>query len=256
MWNSFLTDGPAGVHAEITTIPVPDGDPIHAYVARPAGDQGPYPGVILIHHMPGWDEFYQEFAERIARHGYLVVAPDLYCRFGHGAPDDIAALARKEGGVHDDTVVDYSAAARDYLRQQLDSNGKAGIMGSCSGGRHALLAASRLDGIDAVVDLWGGGVMPKEGPPNPARPVAPVEYTSSLSAPLLGIFGNDDKNPTPEDVNAHEAELRKQGKRYTFHRYDNASHGFFYYHKDAYRPEQTMDAWEKIFAFYTETLAS
>ncbi|MGD0555720.1 MAG: dienelactone hydrolase family protein, partial [Streptosporangiaceae bacterium] len=180
MWNSFLTDGPAGVHAEITTIPVPDGDPIHAYVARPAGDQGPYPGVILIHHMPGWDEFYQEFAERIARHGYLVVAPDLYCRFGHGAPDDIAALARKEGGVHDDTVVDYSAAARDYLRQQPDSNGKAGIMGSCSGGRHALLAASRLDGIDAVVDLWGGGVMPKEGPPNPARPVAPVDYTSSL----------------------------------------------------------------------------
>jgi carboxymethylenebutenolidase len=83
-----------------------------------------------------------------------------------------------------------------------------------------------------------------------ARPVAPIDLTAGLSAPLLGIFGNDDSHPTPEQVNRHEAELRRLGKDYEFHRYDGAGHGFFYYHAPMYRPEQTMDAWEKIYTFF------
>ena len=104
MWNSFSTAGPVSVTAEITTYPGGGGDEIHAYVARPDTDQ-PLPGVVLVHHLPGWDEFYQEFAERLARHGYEVICPDLYCRFGHGSPDDVFAKARSEGGVRDDSVV-------------------------------------------------------------------------------------------------------------------------------------------------------
>jgi carboxymethylenebutenolidase len=80
--------------------------------------------------------------------------------------------------------------------------------------------------------------------------------TSSLTAPLLGLFGNDDQSPSPEAVNTHEEELKKQGKTYEFHRYDGAGHGFFYYHAPAYRQEQAMDAWSKIFAFFGEHLSN
>ena len=249
MWNSFSTDARAGITAEVIAYSGGNGDEIHAYVARPDAG-GPVPGVVAVHHMPGWDEFYREFAERLARHGYCVICPDLYCRFGHGSPDDIAARARSAGGVRDDSVVADCGAALTWLRAQPASNGKVGIIGTCSGGRHALLTASRTAGFDAVADLWGGGVvMPKETL-DEAHPVAPIDYTADLSAPLLGLFGNDDKHPTPEQVNQHEAELERRGKAYEFHRYDGAGHAFFYYHTPMYRPQAAMDGWAKVFDFF------
>ena len=249
MWNQFSTDAPDGITAEVITYPGGGGDQIHAYVARPtSGASGP--GIVAVHHMPGWDEFYREFADRLARHGYTVICPDLYCRTGHGSPDDIAAEVRAQGGVHDDSVVADCAAALAWLKAQPTSNGKAGIIGTCSGGRHALLAASLADGFDAVADLWGGGVVMAQEDLSPARPVAPIDYTERLAVPLLGIFGNDDQYPTPEQVNAHEEALRQHGKEHEFHRYDGASHGFFYYHAPMYRPQAAMDGWEKIFEFF------
>jgi len=253
MWNTFRTDGHVGITTEIITYLGGGGDQVHAYVARPHTD-GPVPGIVAVHHMPGWDEFYQEFSERLARHGYNVICPDLYCRFGHGLPDDVTAKVRAEGGVHDDSVVADCEAAAGWLNAQPNANGKVGIIGSCSGGRHAVLAASKVPGFDAVVDLWGGGVVMSEVQLSPARPVAPIDLTSKLDAPLLGIFGNDDQHPTPEQVDIHEAELGKHGKVFEFHRYDGAGHGFFYYHTPMYRPVQTMDAWNKVFAFFAAHL--
>lgn len=254
MWNSFSTDDRAGITAEVITYPGASGDEIHAYIARPIGND-PVPGVVAVHHLPGWDEFYREFCERLARHGYFVISPDLYCRFGHGTPDDVAAKARSEGGVSDDSVVADCEAAASWLRAQPGSTGKVGIIGTCSGGRHALLTASRVSGFDAVADLWGGGVVMSKEELSDTRPVAPIDYTAGLSAPLLGLFGNDDKHPTPDQVNQHEAELQRRGKDYQFHRYDGAGHGFFYYHTPMYRPEATMDGWAKIFSFFGEHLA-
>jgi carboxymethylenebutenolidase len=254
LWNSFTTDARTGTAAEVVAYPGGNGDEIHAYVARPATDD-PVPGIVVVHHMPGWDEFYREFSERLARHGFFVISPDLYCRFGHGTPDDIAAKARAEGGVPDDNVVADCAAAAAWLRAQPGSNGKVGIIGTCSGGRHALLTASRAGGFDAVVDLWGGGVIQPKENLTPAQPVAPIDFTAGLSAPLLGIFGNDDQHPTPDQVNQHEAELQRLGKQYEFHRYDGAGHGFFYYHTPMYRPQAAMDGWAKIFTFFGEHLA-
>jgi carboxymethylenebutenolidase len=253
MWNSFSTDGHLSTSASITTYPGGGGEQVHAYVARPDAD-GPLPGVVAVHHMPGWDEFYQEFADRLARHGYIVICPDLYCRFGHGTPDDVAAKVRAQGGVTDDSVVADCEAARNWLKADPATNGKVGIIGSCSGGRHALLVASRVRGFAAVADLWGGGVVMAKDQLTPARPVAPIDDTEDLEAPLLGIFGNDDKSPTPEQVDIHESELKKHGKEYEFHRYDGAGHGFFYYHTPLYRPEQAMDGWSKIFAFFGKHL--
>ncbi len=254
MWNSFTTDANVGIDTEVIRYAGGNGDQIHAYVARPNGE-GPHPGIVAVHHMPGWDEFYREFSDRLARHGYTVICPDLYCRYGHGTPDDIAAKVRGEGGVHDDSVVADCAAAREWLLAQPTSNGKVGIIGTCSGGRHALLTASRVPGFDAVADLWGGGVIMSQEELSPARPVAPIDYTADLTAPLLGIFGNDDRYPTPDLVDQHEAELKRLGKDHEFHRYDGASHGFFYYQTPMYRPEAAMDGWEKVFSFFAARLA-
>ena len=161
MWNSFRTDARLGIKAEVITYAGGYGDEIHAYFARPIATEPTtaVPGIVAVHHMPGWDEFYREFSERLARHGYSVICPDLYCRLGHGAPDDIAAVARSRGGVRDDSVVADCGAALRWLKALPLSNGKVGIIGTCSGGRHALLAASRVTGFDAVADLWGGGVV-------------------------------------------------------------------------------------------------
>lgn len=255
MWNSFKTDSHVSVTAQITTFKGGNGDEIHAYVAHPVEDY-PRGGILLIHHMPGWDEFFQEFAERLARHGYNVICPDLYCRFGHGTPDDVTAKVRAEGGVADDSVLADAQAALDYLRTLPTSNGKFGVMGTCSGGRHSLLIASRIPGFSAIIDLWGGNVIMPEDQLTPQRPVPVINYTKDLSVPLLGIFGNDDKSPSPEQVDQHEAELKKYGKDYEFHRYDGAGHGFFYYQNQMYRQEQAMDAWGKVFSFLEKHLSN
>jgi carboxymethylenebutenolidase len=254
-WNSFDTGAHTGITAEVISFAGGNGDEINAWVARPTGD-APTPGVVAVHHLPGWDEFYREFSERLARHGYTVICPDLYSRFGHGTPDDVAAKARAEGGAPDDGVVADLAAALAWLKAQPTSNGKAGIIGTCSGGRHALLAASKPSVCDAVADLWGGGVIAKPEDLSPARPVAVIDLTAGLTAPLLGIFGNDDKYPSPEQVNQHEAELQRLGKEYEFFRYDDASHGFFYYQAPMYRPVQAMDGWEKVFDFFGRHLTA
>jgi carboxymethylenebutenolidase len=248
MWNQLRTDEYEGMLAETITISGHNGDLIHAYLSRPLGE-GPFPGIVLIPHMPGWDEFSRETARRFSQHGYAVVCPDIYCRFGHGTPEEISAKARAEGGVPDDSVMGDCDGSLRHLTSSPYSNGKVGVMGMCSGGRHAFLAACQVEGLDAAVDCWGGRVIAAKEDLTPAQPVAPIEYTQQLGCPLLGIFGNDDHYPTPEQVNLQEEELKGHGKDYEFYRYDGAGHGFFYYHTEMYRPKQAMDAWNKIFDF-------
>ena len=248
MWNQRRTDEFEGMTTELVTISGHGGDAVSAYLARPSGD-GPYPGVVLVHHMPGWDELYREFTRRMADHGFAAISPNLYERFGHGTPEDVAAHARSEGGVADDVAVADFEAAREYLGGQNYCSGKVGIMGTCSGGRHAYLAACRTQGFGAVVDLWGGNVVMPAERLTEKQPTAPIDYTPQLSAPLLGLFGNDDSSPSPVEVDQQEEALKEHGKTYEFHRYDGAGHGFWYYDRPAYRQEQAMDAWNRTIAF-------
>jgi carboxymethylenebutenolidase len=145
--------------------------------------------------------------------------------------------------------------ALEYLNSQPYSNGKTGVIGMCSGGRHAFMAACQIQGFGAAVDCWGGGVVMSEKALTPAQPKAPIDLTEELTCPLLGLFGNDDKMPTPAEVDLHEEALKKYGKDYEFHRYDGAGHGFWYYPTEMYRPRQAMDAWEKTFQFLGKHLA-
>lgn len=244
----YQTDQYEGMLAETITHPGANGEVINAYYARPLGP-GPFPGMVVVHHMPGWDEWYRECTRRFAHHGYLAISPNLYFRAGHGTPEDVAAKVRGAGGIPDEQAVGDLAGAMQYLRTLPNLNGKLGIFGTCSGGRHAYLTACRVPGFDTIIDCWGGRVVMEPETLNDNFPVAPIDYTKDLSCPILGLFGNDDRFPTPEQVDLHEAELKKYGKNYEFHRYDGAGHGFFYYHSPAYRQQQAVDGWEKIWVF-------
>jgi len=246
------TDTTTGMICEVVNIQGANGDTINAYVARPTGN-GPFPGMVFIHHILGWDEWSFEATRKLAQHGFATILPNLFFRDGHGTPEEVAATVRAAGGPQDQRVVDDVAGALGYIKSQPWSNGKGGLIGPCSGGRHAFLAACELGNqVDAVVELWGGNVVQAEN--TPQRPVSPHTLTSKLTAPLLGLFGNDDQNPPPAQVDIHEEELKKAGKNYEFHRYDGAGHGFFYYDRPMYRQEQAVDGWAKAFDFLHKNL--
>ncbi len=248
----YQTNMYEGMLAETVTMQGAKGDKINAYFAKPLGD-GKFPGMVVIHHAPGWDEWYREATRKFAHHGYAAISPNLYFRDGHGTPEDVGAKVRAGGGVPDDQVIGDLEGAMRYLRSQ-PYIGKVGVFGTCSGGRNAFLIACRVKGFDAAVECWGGRVVMSREELTAKQPVAPIEYTKDLSCPLLGLFGNDDKSPSPEQVNQHEAELKKHGKNYEFHRYDGAGHGFFYYDRPNYRQEQAVDGWKKIWAFLPKYL--
>ena len=250
----FTTDMQAGIHAETVMMTGANGEAINAYLARPLGD-GKFPAMVLAHHMPGWDQWYFETTVKFAQYGFITICPNLYFRAGHGTPEDVAAKVRGEGGIADEQAVGDLAGGRDHIRTLANWNGKVGIFGTCSGGRHAYLAACVASGFDAAIDCWGGRLVMTPDQLTPKTPVSPLDYTKDLPCPLLGLFGNDDANPTPEQVNQHEAELKKYGKVYEFHRYDGAGHGFFYYDRSAYRQAQAVDGWQKVFAFLEKHLA-
>jgi carboxymethylenebutenolidase len=186
-----------GMIAETVSITGHNGDKVSAYVARPLG-AGPFPGVTVIHHNPGWDEFYREFTRKFAHHGYAAISHNLFQRAGEGKADDVAAKVRAEGGIPDAQAMGDTEAATKWLRAQPWIGSKVGCIGTCSGGRLVFLYACQTKSIDAAVELWGGRVVMKKEDLNPKTPVAPIDLTKDLSCPLLGLFGNEDANPTPE----------------------------------------------------------
>jgi carboxymethylenebutenolidase len=229
------------------------GDEIEAYLARPSGE-GKRGGVVVIHHMPGYDRGTKEITRRFAELGYDAIMPNLYWREAPGAsPDDAAATARAQGGVPDERLVGDVGGAAEYLRALPSSNGKVGVIGYCSGGRQSVLAACNLD-LDAAVDCYGAFVTgePPDGFPLQVKNL--VDQLPNLRAPLLGLFGNDDQYPTPEHVDELDQILTEQGKPHEFHRYDGAGHAFFATDRPAYRPEAANDGWAQIESFFNTHL--
>lgn len=241
------------MRAETVTITGAGDDEIEAYLAQPL-DRGPVGGVVVIHHMPGYDEPTKEITRRFAAHGYLAVCPNLYWREAPGAsPDDAAAVARAAGGVPDDRLVGDVGGAAAHLRSLASSNGKVATIGYCSGGRQSFLAACRLR-LDAAVDCYGAFVVaaPPDGAAN-RRPV--VDLAPDLSCPLLGLFGAEDQYPAPDEVAELERVLTGLGKTFEFHTYDGAGHAFFATNRVSYRPEAANDGWERIWDFFGRHLA-
>jgi carboxymethylenebutenolidase len=243
------------VLAETVSIIGAGGDTVEAYLARPLAP-GPFGGVVVIHHMPGYDAASKEITRRFAVMGYDAICPNLHYREAPGAaPDDAAAASRAAGGVPDDRLVgDVHGAAR-HLRGLANSNGRVGVIGYCSGGRQAFLAACSLP-LQAAVDCYGAFVIVKPPSELPLR-VSPIaNLAPKLSCPLLGLFGANDKNPSPEEVAELDRILTEAGKEHEFHMFDNAGHGFFAVDRAMYVQEAATKGWELISAFYARHLST
>jgi carboxymethylenebutenolidase len=242
------------MRAGTVTITGHGGDEIEAYAAL-CEDPAPRGGVVLVHHLPGYDEGTKEFARKFAAHGYNAVVPNLYWRDAPGAdPSDAAAHVRAAGGVPDGRLVGDVGGGAGYLRGLSNSNGKAGVIGFCSGGRQSLLAACSLD-LDAAVDCYGAFVMTSSPADSGLRATEISGLLPELSCALLGLFGADDNHPSPAENADLAAALDKLGKTYDFHTYEGAGHAFLNVSRVGYRAEAAMDAWERIFAFYGENLS-
>ena len=243
------------LQARTVQITGANGDEIEAYLAEPV-DAEPSGGVVVIHHMPGYDEGTLEITRRFAAQGYLAVCPNLYSREAPGAdPDDAAAAVRAAGGVPDDRLVGDVAGAAAFLRSRPGSNGKVASIGYCSGGRQSFLAGCTVD-LDAAVDCYGAFVVgtPPEG--YPLQVAALYDRIADLRCPVLGLFGAEDKYPSPEHVAELERLLTDAGKTFEFHSYDGAGHAFFAVERPAFRPEEAKDGWQRVGAFFSKYLSA
>lgn len=242
-----------GLIAEMVPFQGHDGDTILGYLARPLGS-GPYPSVVVIMEVYGLLEHIKEITRKVAAHGYNAIAPNLHHREGPGDPEEVAAMVREAGGVPDDRCIGDLAGAVHYLRSLPSSNGKVGMHGYCSGGRQTYLAACNIPTLDAAAICYGGGVVASPDQLTTRRPVSVIDMTLSLACPLLGLFGSEDINPSPEHVQRMDAELTKHGKTYEFHTYENAGHGFFADYRPSYRQEAAIDGWSRLFNWYEKYL--
>ncbi|MGG7575371.1 dienelactone hydrolase family protein [Streptomyces sirii] len=240
--------------AETVTLTGHGGDLIEAYAARPLVP-GPVGGVVVIHHMPGYDTGSKEITRRFAAEGFLAVCPNLYSREAPGADsDEAAAVARARGGVPDARLVGDVAGAARYLRGLSSSNHRVGTIGYCSGGRQSFLAACSLD-LQAAVDCYGGFITrrPPEDSPLTVEPI--VHLAKDLGCPLLGLFGAEDQHPSPEETAELENALRKHGKVHAFHTYEGAGHAFFAVNRPSYHPQVAQEAWQRVCEFFGRHLS-
>jgi carboxymethylenebutenolidase len=241
--------------AETIRITGHGGDEIEAYLGRPL-DRGTCGGIAVIHHMPGYDDATKAMVRTFAAAGYAALCPNLHYREAPGSsPADASAAVRAAGGVPDERLVGDVEAAVKHLRSLEASNGKIGVIGHCSGGRQAFLAACSLT-IDAAVDCYGAFVVSEPPPGMPSAMTPVVGLTPNLSCPLLGLFGAEDSHPSPEETAALSAELDRLGKPHEFHTYEGAGHAFFAVDRPNYRPEAAVEGWKRVFDFFGRHLDS
>ena len=223
-----------------------DGADMRLYVSVPSGT-GPFPAVVVIQHQGGVDDFMEEMTQRVASAGYAAVAPDLYHRDSPDCKDD--GPTRRARLLDINVIKDVNATV-DFLRghPSVDAE-RLGIIGFCMGGRVSYLMAAANPHLKAAVAYYGGNIMVPwgEGP-------APFERTGEIHCPLLGLFGEDDANPSPADMRKLDAELTKHGKVHEFHSYPGAGHAFMNRRGERYRADADSDSWPKTLAFFAKHL--
>jgi len=231
--------------------PSQDGTQINAYLSRPAA-AGRYPGVVVIMEAFGLIEHIQDVARRFAEQGYIAVAPDMYTREGSPDPSNMDSVFKTMFAVPDTQAVADLEGAITYIKRLPDSNGKVGAIGFCSGGRYALILGCQSTNVDAAVDSAGGFILQDQQ--TPQRPVSPIEMIPTLSCPLLGLFGEEDPNPSPAQAVRMQEELDKHGKTYEFRMYRHAGHAFFADYRPSYRAAAAQDMWHRVLVFYDQYL--
>jgi carboxymethylenebutenolidase len=224
-----------------------DGSPMNLYVSQPDGS-GPFPAVVLIQHQNGVDKFLEAMTERVAAAGYFGVTPDLYHRDDPDCKDDGPT---RRARLRDLTIVQDVNATVDFLKgQRLVNPGKVGIVGFCLGGRVAYLMAAASPAFSAAVTYYGGSVLRSwgDGP-------SPFDRTAEIHCPIQGHFGEEDKNPSLEDMRKFDLELTRLGKTHEFYSYPGADHGFMDpHHGSRYNPQADEISWPRTLDFFRKHL--
>jgi carboxymethylenebutenolidase len=231
--------------ARVDTIEV-GGSPMRIFIGSPEGE-GPHPAVIVMCHIGGLDAFTEDRVDRLAAAGYVAAAPDVF----HYHPwieerDERRATLRDKRIIAD---IEASLAHIDSTENVKPDS--TAILGHCMGGRTAMLGAGTISRFRALVDYYGGNTMVSWGKDGPT----PFERIPNIKGSVIGFFGMEDANPSPDDVDKIEAELKRHDNPCEFHRYDGADHAFQNFtNPERYHAEAAEDAWKKTLRFLAETL--
>lgn len=210
------------------------------YLAVPESGSGP--GVIVIQEWWGLVPHIKDVADRFAAAGYVALAPDLYKGETATSPDD--AGRRLMALNIEQTAQDLQAAVDFLLNHEAVTSNKLGVVGFCMGGQLALLAATVSDRMGAVVDFYG------------IHPNVHPDF-SKLTAPVLGIFGENDSSVPPTAVQQLESQIQQAGGTIETHTYSNADHAFFNNTRpEVYNPEAAEDAWKRTIGFLQQHVAA
>jgi dienelactone hydrolase len=237
------------IKTESLRLNTPDGV-MPAHLATPT-QGGPYAGVIVVMEAFGLNGHIKAVGERVSREGYVVIAPDLYHRFGSPmvAYEDLPKAIDYLKQLDDARVIAEIRACIDALKARRDVRAdRIGITGFCMGGRVAFLAAAQLPAdIKAAVSFYGGGI-------GADHPSAPINQASRIQAPVLALWGEKD-GMIPLDQVKHVSETMKRlGKTYEDKVYPGAGHGFFCDERGSYDEASAKDAWTKLTAWFQSHL--
>ncbi len=230
------------------------GSSMQTLVFEPSG-AGPHPGLVIAQHLPvahaglETDPFTLDLGERYAAAGYTCVIPFVF----HWWPREEEMATKFKTFRDDQAVADLSAAYGLLAGMDSVDAKRIGILGHCWGGRLAWLGACHNAAYKACIVFYGGRIqLPLSDGATP-----PIELADRITCPVLGIFGNEDKGPSPADVDEYSAALNHANVPHEFHRYDGAGHGFQDFHnEERFRKAQSEDAWEKALGFLEWTLKS
>ena len=228
-------------------VKVPNVDlEISAYLATPTS-VGSYPGIVVLPEIFGVNAHIREVTERIAKEGYVVIAPALFQRIapsfetGYTPKDIEIGRTYKEQTKASELLGDIQATI-DYIKTQPQVKKDAiGCIGFCFGGHVAYLAATLAD-IKATASFYGAGITTQT--PGGGSPT--VTRTPGITGTLYAFFGMEDASIPVEQVEQIEAELEKHHISHRVFRYDKAEHGFFCNHRASYNSEAAADAWEQV----------
>ena len=227
-----------------------DGQDMTLCMSVPDGT-GPFPTVVVVHHMWGIDNFTQVITRRLAIAGYVGVAPDMFHRDGLDCQDD--APTRNQRYSDDHITLDVNGTVDFLLKHQAVDGERLGIIGFCSGGRVTYLMAAVNPIFKAAAAYYATSTMVPmgDGP-------SPFARTPQIHCPVIGFFGEDDTNPSIGDMHKLDTELTKHGKVHEFYSYSGAGHAFLNQvteRDNRYRHQAAQDAWSRTIAFFDKYVA-
>jgi carboxymethylenebutenolidase len=150
----------------------------------------------------------------------------------------------------DEIIADMNATLAHMKSVKSPAIGPVGIVGFCMGGRVSYLVAAANNEIRACTVFYGGNILKQWG----SLP-SPYDRTKDISCPVIGFFGSEDTNPSPEDVKKIAAELARLGKPHEFHSYNGAGHAFQnFLDATRYRERPARGTWSEMLAFFSQHL--